>query len=283
MMASARAYGVLKGCIATVRLGNCAMAAFAGLLAAVICSSTETVVDSTFEVLASMAILAAFVGAGNSMNDYFDRELDRTAHPSRPIPKGLISPKTALMMATMLFVVAIGLSLTVGIVSFVIVATSLGVILAYELLLKSEGLVGNLAISWLTAALFLFGGAAVDGMELAWILAALAFLATLGREIVKDIQDLEGDAQARKTLPMRLGRRNAGVVASVALSAAVILSPAPYLLSLLSAWYVPFLAVADTVFIYSAMIHFAAPEQGQKTIKIAMLFALAAFLVGGIA
>ncbi len=281
-MAPARAYVVLKGCIFTVRPGNCVMAAFAGLLAAIVCSDLETVFDSAFDVLASMVIIAVFVSAGNSMNDYFDRELDRTAHPSRAIPLGLIAPRTALIMAVVLFAAAVCLSLVVGLLSFLIVVTSLGVMLSYEVFLKSEGLMGNLAISWLTAAIFLFGGAAVKGMELAWILAALAFLATLGREIVKDVQDMEGDTQSRKTLPMRIGRRNAGIIASTALSAAVILSPIPYMLSLLSVWYVPFLAVADTVFIYSAMIHFAAPEQGQKTIKIAMLLALVAFLVGGI-
>ncbi|MDH3365959.1 MAG: UbiA family prenyltransferase [Thermoplasmata archaeon] len=282
-MASVGATRILKGCITMVRPGNCAMAAVAGLLAAVICSSSETVVDRAFEVVASMVVVVAFVGAGNSMNDFFDRELDRIAHPSRPIPLGIISPRTALMIAATLFAIAVGLSLTIGLESFLIVVTSLAFIVAYEVFLKSEGLAGNLAISWLTAALFLFGGAAVGGLELAWILAALAFMATLGREIVKDIQDVAGDERSRMTLPMRLGRRNAGIVASAALSVAVVLSPMPYLLSLLSAWYIPFLAVADTVFIYSAMIHFAAPEQGQKTIKTAMLIALVAFLVGGIA
>jgi 4-hydroxybenzoate polyprenyltransferase len=41
-------------------------------------------------------------------------------------------------------------------------------------------------------------------------------------------------------------------------------------------------ALADGVFIYSSIILFRDPERGQKVIKLAMLFALLAFLFGGI-
>jgi geranylgeranylglycerol-phosphate geranylgeranyltransferase len=152
----------------------------------------------------------------------------------------------------------------------------------YEWLLKAEGLAGNLAISWLTGALFLFGGAAVDSLELAWILGALAFLATLGREIVKDIQDIEGDKGSRRTLPMRIGVKNAGIAGSAAFAAAVALSPLPYLLDLLSLWYVPVVLAADAIFIYCALIHFRDAGKGQKVAKLAMLIALIAFLAGGV-
>ena len=270
------------GFILIFRPGNCVMAAAAVFLAALICSSLETMADRILEIGMSVVVVLAFVAGANTLNDYRDRELDKVAHPMRPVPLGIITPKAALATAALLLGAALVLGWIISAWSFVIVITSLAVILAYELLLKSEGLVGNMAISWLTAALFLFGGAAVDGMELAWILAALAFFASLGREIIKDIQDVGGDAVSRKTLPMRIGVRNAGVLASAVLATAVILSPIPFLLSLVSAWYMPFVAVVDTVFIYGAMIHFADPEQGQKVIKLAMLTALLAFLFGGI-
>ncbi|UCE81210.1 MAG: UbiA family prenyltransferase [Methanobacteriota archaeon] len=281
-MASGGDPSVLKGYVAMARLGNCAMAAAAVLLSAVICSQPQTVIDRFADVLTSMAVVVAFMAGGNSLNDYFDRETDKTAHPSRPIPKGIVTPRGALVASTAMFGVSFVLGWIVGFWSLAVVLGSAAVMLAYEIFLKSEGLAGNLAISWLTAALFLFGGLAVDELQLAWILAALAFFATLGREIVKDIQDIKGDVGTRKTLPIRIGPGNAGVVASAMLAIAVLLSPAPFLLSLVSVWYMPLVAVADTVFIYSAMIHFADPEQGQKVIKLAMLIALTAFLFGGV-
>ena len=270
------------GILGLLRLGNCVMGAFGALLAAVVCAGIEGTEAYALQVALSMAIVVLFTGAGNSLNDYFDREIDKIAHPKRPIPAGIARPNDALILSIAFFGMAFALSAFVNVWSLIIVLTSIGVMVGYELMLKAEGFAGNLAISWLTGALFLFGGAAVEELELAWILALLAFLATLGREVVKDIQDLEGDKGMRRTLPMRIGAKKAGIVGSGAFLAAVAISPVPYLLELLSIWYVPVVVVSDAIFIYCTWIHFRSPEKGQKTAKLAMLVALIAFLVGGV-
>lgn len=272
----------LIGLVGLLRLGNCVMGALGVLLAALICAGPEHLLDYTVEVVLSMLIVVLFTGAGNALNDYFDREVDKVAHPERPIPMGTVSSRSALVLSIVLFSLTVVASVFVNLWSTLIVVTSIFFMVAYEVLLKAEGLAGNLTISWLTGALFLFGGAVVDSMDIAWILAALAFLATLGREIVKDVQDIEGDRGSRTTLPMRLGTKNAGFVASAAFVGAVALSPVPYLCELLSAWYIPMVAVADAMFIYCATVHFADPKKGQKVAKLAMLVALISFLLGGV-
>jgi len=258
------------------------MGAFGALLAAIVCVGLDGIRDFGTQVAFSMSAVIAFTAAGNSLNDYFDREVDKVAHPERPIPSGAVATSGALVASVALFAIALILGIMINLWSIGIVVTSIAIMVGYEKYLKAEGIAGNLAISWLTGALFLFGGAAVDRLDLAWILAALAFLATLGREIVKDIQDIEGDKGLRRTLPMRIGTRNAGVLASVGFLAAVALSPAPYLLDLLSSWYVPAVLVSDAIFMYCALIHFRSPEKGQKVAKLAMLVALLAFLLGGV-
>jgi geranylgeranylglycerol-phosphate geranylgeranyltransferase len=272
----------VMGYVRLFRLGNCVMGAFGALLAAVACAGIEGVEDFAIQVAYSMAVVIAFTAAGNSLNDYFDREVDKVAHPERPIQTGSVTTSGALIAAALLFAIALALSFMINLWSIAMVITSIVVMIGYEKFLKAEGIAGNLAISWLTGALFLFGGAAVESLELAWILAALASLATLGREIVKDIQDIEGDKGSRLTLPMRIGIRRAGILASLGFLAAVALSPAPLLLDLLSFWYVPVVAAADAIFIYCALIHFRDPKMGQKVAKLAMLVALLAFLVGGV-
>ncbi len=258
------------------------MGALGTLLGAVICAGLENAEHFALEIGLSMGVVAAFTAAGNSLNDYFDREVDKIAHPERPIPSGRVAAKVARDVSWVLFAIALALSVFVGSVSLAIVVVSIAIMVSYEWFLKSEGLVGNIAISWLTGALFLFGGAAVGRLELAWILAALAFLATFGREIVKDIQDIEGDRGHRRTLPMRIGVRDAGVVGSLGFVGAVALSPLPYLLDLLSIWYVPAVVAADGIFIYCALIHFRGPEMGQRIAKYGMLVALLAFFLGGV-
>lgn len=281
-MSGVTGYRSLGGYLGLMRLGNCAMASVGALLAALICAGPDLLGDYVVEVGLSMAIVALFTGAGNALNDYYDREVDRKAHPERPIPMGLVRPRNALVLSVSMFLLSLVLSVFVSPWSFVIVVTSTLFMVAYEMFLKAEGLAGNLTISWLTGALFLFGGAAVDSMPVASILAALAFLATLGREVIKDIQDIEADRAARTTLPMRVGVWRAGQLASAFLIGAVLLSPIPYLDRMLSVWYVPAVAVADAMFIYSSMVHFADPERGQKMAKLAMLVALVAFLLGGV-
>jgi geranylgeranylglycerol-phosphate geranylgeranyltransferase len=274
--------GRIAGYFRLLRVGNCAMAAFGALLAAIICAGLDGTADSWLDVILSMLIVIMFTGAGNSLNDYYDRQIDKTAHPERPLPTGLVTPKQVFAFAAVLFALAQIVSVFVGVWSFGIVAASIAVMVAYEKLLKAQGLPGNMSISWLTGALFLFGGAAVDKMELAWVLALLAFLATLGREIIKDIQDIEGDRGTRNTFPMRVGVKKAGALASAAFFGAVALSPVPYLWDMLSGWYVPAVAVADGIFIYCALIHIGNPERGQKVAKLAMFVALIAFLLGGV-
>ncbi len=273
---------MIRSYLRLFRLENCAMGAVGTLLAVIICVGVSDLRLYAVETGLSMLVVLLFTAAGNSLNDYYDRETDKRAHPERMIPLGKLTPHEVMYASVALFTLALVVSVAITILSIAIVATSILVMLAYEMRLKAEGFAGNIAIGWLTGALFLFGGAAVDRLDLAWILAALAFFATIGREIVKDIQDVEGDRTARLTLPMRIGEKRAGYVAAASFVAAVALSPLPYLQDSLSAWYVPVVAAADGMFIYCAWILFDDPERGQKMAKLAMAVALVAFLLGGV-
>jgi geranylgeranylglycerol-phosphate geranylgeranyltransferase len=226
-------------------------------------------------------IVFLFVAAGNSLNDYMDREVDKRAHPKRPIPAGLISPDTVLAVAGGLFGVCLVISFFLDPISIVVVVSAIFVMLVYEARLKREGLSGNLSIAWLTAALFLLGGSVVGKVEMTIIIAAMAFLATLGREIVKDIEDMEADFD-RRTLPMRMGKRKAGIIGSTAFIAAVVLSPEPYIVSMFGLGYLVVVLLADGIFIYCSIVHFQNPRRGQKLAKIGMMVALIAFPIGGI-
>jgi geranylgeranylglycerol-phosphate geranylgeranyltransferase len=272
---------MLRSYLRLFRLGNCAMGAVGTLLAVIVCVDVSDIPQYAVQTALSMLVVVLFTAGGNSLNDYYDRETDKRAHPERPIPSGKLTPHEVVYASVSLFTLALVVSVAITIPSLAIVATSILVMLAYEMWLKAEGFAGNIAIGWLTGALFLFGGAAVGRLNLVLILAALAFLATLGREIVKDIQDIEGDRSSRRTLPMRIGQKNAGYVAAASFVVAVALSPLPYLQEL-SSWYVPAVAVADGVFIYCALILFKNPERGQKMAKLAMAVALVAFLLGGV-
>ncbi len=262
------------------RLGNCIMGVV-GLILGALIAAGPALLDSWMMLIIGSAVVFAFVAGGNSLNDYFDREVDKVAHPERPIPSGRLRPATALNLSISAFALSIFLSIFLNMISMIIVISAVLVMLLYEMVTKKTGLTGNLSIAWLTGALFLLGGAVVSHIEQVVIIAAMAFLATLGREIVKDIQDMLGDFD-RFTLPKRIGKHRAGMLASTAFLSAVALSPIPYLMGSLGWPYLAVVIIADAIFIYSATVHFRSPKQGQYWAKIGMLVALVAFLVGGI-
>lgn len=231
-------------------------------------------------VWAAIAVFA-FIAGGNSLNDYTDREVDKVAHPERPIPSGRIGPNQVLYISAACFVISFLSSLALNLESTVIVVLAIVLMLSYEVKLKKDALTGNLEIALLTGMLFLLGGAIVGMMDRTYVIALLAFLAILGREIVKDIEDMEGDFD-RLTLPKKIGAKNAGIIASISFIIAVALSPLPYLDGTFGIWYMGGVLFADATFIYCSIVHFRNPTQGQKMAKYGMLLAMLAFLVGGI-
>lgn len=262
------------------RLGNCIMGV-AGLMLGAFVAVGLSIVEFPLQLTLASVVVFLFVAAGNSLNDYKDREVDKRAHPERPIPAGRISPETALVISGAFFGVCLVIAFFLDPISIAVIVSAICVMLAYEGGLKKGGLAGNLSISWLTAALFLLGGAVVGEVDKTIIIAAMAFLAALGREIIKDIEDIEADFD-RRTLPMRIGKRNAGMIGSAALIAAVILSPVPSIFGTFWLGYLAVVLLADGVFIYSSIVHFKNPRKGQRLAKIGMMIALIAFLIGGI-
>ncbi len=229
-----------------------------------------------------MAVVFFFTAAGNTLNDYMDRETDEINHPQRPIPSGEVDPKTALIYSGTMFGIGVILSFLLELwIPQIIVISAVILMIAYEMRFKSEGLAGNLIISALTGMVFIFGGSIYGELYLPTLLGLLAFLATVGREIVKDIQDLKGDIN-RNTFPMKVGPKKAQITASFFIISAVILSPFPYILDFLSIHYLLVVLVSDAIFIYSLLLLKSA-KRSQRFIKFAMVIALIAFLTGGLA
>jgi geranylgeranylglycerol-phosphate geranylgeranyltransferase len=224
-----------------------------------------------------------FTGAGNSLNDYFDQDIDKVNHPLRPLPSGRIAPRSALVMASVLFAASVCLAFFINMLAFIIVLANLVVMLSYEIFFKAKGAAGNFTISWLTGTAFLFGGSTVMAIEKTYVLAVLAFLATLGREIAKDIEDIKGDL-GRYTLPMKLGVDDAGILAALAIVAALLLSPVPLMLGLFSGlgytYYIPLILATDAIFIYCILILITGKFNASAPLKGGMLMALLAFLIG---
>jgi len=191
--------------IALIRPGNAILTAIAVIAGAFIATGPDIV---NFQVEIAICCISAMmlVGGGNTLNDYNDRESDKENHPNRPIPSGQINAETALNYAQLLLgggLIVLMFTLD-NKMPFVIALLGMLTLVAYENGLKAEGITGNIAVGFMSGAVFLYAGMAVNNPGPTIWMFGLAFLATISREIVKDIQDLEGDRD-RRTLPSRIG------------------------------------------------------------------------------
>lgn len=236
-------------------------------------------VDQWLNLLISAVVVFMFICGGNALNDYIDHEIDRTAHPNRPIPSGRmdrrIALRTALMMLSSSMVVSL---LTLNLVCIASVAVACILMVSYETALKQRGFVGNVTIAVLTSMMFLLGGAAVGNVEGNVVVALMAMLVSVGREIAKDIEDMNSD-KGRLTLPMRFGVRASAALACVFFVAGPVLSVLPILEHTYGPLYYT-VVVADAIFIYCAAAVFRSPYMAQKCAKLAMIVALVSFILG---
>lgn len=168
----------------------------------------------------TVAVLT-FTAAGNTMNDIKDIDIDRTAHPHRPLPSGLVSLQGARnfsigLWCVSLFSLLTGLYLQGSGFSSEDVPSSMIYVLAILLMMtydhgpatKEKGLLGNVVISLLVAAVLLYGAAGVGTIwkPYLWWIFGTVFFVNLARECVKDCLDMESDIGKRTTLPMRIGK-----------------------------------------------------------------------------
>jgi geranylgeranylglycerol-phosphate geranylgeranyltransferase len=177
---------------------------FMVVVVAILISQTYQIYITTI-VLASLA--AAFVTAGgNIINDICDIETDRISHPERVLVLGLVSRKEAVYLYNFFNTVAIIISSRLSDFILIIVLVSIIILFIYSKFLKQLPLIGNVVVAFLTALAFVYGGIAANNPKAAIVPAIFAVLINLIRELVKDIQDIDGDTKLNfKTFPIKYG------------------------------------------------------------------------------
>ena len=78
------------------RFGNGLMGILGVIIGAFLASGTG-LVDYVWNLVIASAVVISFMAGGNALNDYIDREIDKVGHPERPLPRGEITPRAALV------------------------------------------------------------------------------------------------------------------------------------------------------------------------------------------
>ncbi len=209
-------------------------------------------------VFSSLLIAAA----GNIINDYFDLNIDEINKPEKKIIDKHIKRRWAIVLHILFSgtAVLIGFYIDFNTPVFWLGLSNLGcafLLFAYSISLKKKLLIGNILVSLLTAWVILvcflcyyrsFGCSSCEPFEwqaemrrfvrISLLYAAFAFVISLIREVVKDMEDMDGDARyGCKTIPIAWGIPASKVFVAVWLVVLIGMITVVQVYVLLLGWY----------------------------------------------
>jgi len=146
--------------------------------------------------------------AGYIINDYYDVKIDLINKPEKVVVGKEMRRRVAMFNHTFLNFLGIGLGALISLKLAAVNFLSAYLLWLYSNQLKRKPLVGNMAISLLTAASILVVGVYYEFNYKIHIFALFAFFISLIREVIKDMEDLRGDMHfGCRTLPIVWGIR----------------------------------------------------------------------------
>ena len=233
-----------------------------------------------------------FIGMGSfALNDFMDYPTDKkNKRKDRPIVSGTISAWAAMVTAKVSFPLGVLFAILVNLNCFWIAVVFSILAILYSYTLKKLLLLGNMFIAFSMAVPFIFGSYIVSDQISASIqvLASIAFLTGLGREIIKSVQDMAGDKKyGRWTLPIALGKTIPKYFAVFYILIAVAMSPIPFLLlpKFQNNWlYMGPVLLTDVILLWNvwSMVGLKELERVRKLTLLALGIGLVGFLLGAL-
>ena len=164
-------------------------------------------------------LACVFVAAGGYViNDIFDIETDNINRPEKLILSKHISPKAAKIFYVILTSLGIISGFLTGIGMGILCIVLAILLYFYSSDLKGEMLQGNLLIAMMAGMVVYVASRGVFNVQNTYFAeyATVAFLITMARELIKDIEDIEGDkTQEYETYPILKGVRATKILAAI--------------------------------------------------------------------
>ncbi|PIO49257.1 MAG: bacteriochlorophyll c synthase [[Chlorobium] sp. 445] len=260
-----------------------------GVLQGIVCGAIASgALTFNLESLGKFGLLTLLFGPlgtgfAQSLNDYFDRDLDRVNEPTRPIPSGRLTEREALWNWIIVGIITLGVGILLGSLLepdrglMLIGLTILGLIMGYiysapPIKLKTNVLLSapsvGLTYSFITwiAGNIIYADLRPEVLAMAIINALVA----IGLIFLNDFKSIEGDrAQGLKSLPVMIGVRNTYLVSFL-----IIDLPLIWFVYLMKAWgfdIMFFFSLISLLIIIAMQIAlYRDPEDGAKALDAAI-------------
>ena len=232
--------------------------------------SDQLLQETDFFLLLVASVLIA--AAGYIINDYFDIQIDNVNKPERLILGKLIKRRWAMLLHLVLSLAGLFLTAIVAmhlnnLLLLGLNFLSVMMLLLYSSTFKKQLLIGNIIISvltaWVVGVLFIteirlndtvymqLNQAALGSLyKVTLVYAGFAFIVSLIREVVKDMEDMEGDRRfGCETMPIKWGIPSTKVFLAVWIFVLVGLLAAIAFYAMLNSWSWPFYALSFAMII----------------------------------
>jgi geranylgeranylglycerol-phosphate geranylgeranyltransferase len=257
---------------------------------AVIVGISVSAPNQLLSVPTLLGFLTGFLISSYSMvvNDWYDLEVDRINSPDRPLASGRIHPKTAAVFAGIMLTIGLISSILIGLDTFIIASVFAAIAWIYNYRGKKQMLLGNMMVAASVAIPYIYGGATVGMIDdrLLWFLALTSFLAATGREIIKTIADVNGDAARQvKSIARVYGSRIAAYAGAFFFLGAVGSTVIPILVGEVGIVFTVLILIPDILFIYAAVriiMDYSKLKalQIKKLALIGMIIGMLIFIIG---
>jgi len=282
----------LKGLFLVSRPLNSFLSGFAIVIGAIAAISHPLTEHQVIGIIFGYFTTSLIAVGGYAINDVFDVEIDKINAPHRPIPAGLLTLSQTKAYSIILFIIGVTLALLIDIPAFLIAFTGGILLYLYAAYFKRSGFVGNIMIGLLTAIPFIFGGFLTKSYETMIYPASFAFLLIIGREIIKDIEDVHGDKiEDVQSIALRYGVKSARNIGLLILFVLIVISPIPILLGYYKTpFFIVLLIVIDIVILFVGYLLLNRSEDeiiansnhSKKLLKSCITLGILAFLFEGI-
>ncbi len=268
-----------------------------------------------FSILFFLLIFSSvcIAGAGYIINDYFDIRIDAINKPERVIINKFIKRRWAIVWHWILSVTGVLISIYISYKIKVLPIALINLLCVFALwfystTFKKKLLVGNLMIAALTAwvilVVYLFAGADLFSLKgfadnaenlnvrkffkFTLLYACFAFVTTLIREVIKDLEDMEGDRKYDcNTMPIAWGVPATKVFVGVWIVVAIAALAIVQLYAWQSGWwlaalYILLLVIIPTIFLLMKLTKASSAKDYHtlsNIIKLIMLFGILSMLL----
>ena len=230
-----------------IRPLNCFIAALSVMVGVHVANGSPVSYAILLAILAGWSLCAG----ANTHNDICDLDIDRVNRPDRPLPAGKISVRFAAWYAGVWY--AVGL-LSAGFLSLSHTVVAVGMVIMtiiYNKYLKRRLLLGNLLVGGVSSLAFVIGGLLGDDVLITVVPVGFAILFHFGREVLKDLADVEGDREGGvDSAPMRYGESGARWIVTFTFAVLIGTTIWPYTAGWFGVNYLMVVTVVDAILMY---------------------------------